>query len=174
MRGVTYEKERNRYRCYHTTLKGKVLQPKFELEYNAVWEKVNLCADDGCFPFTKRKRERGDASLLPIGLTITLARKGHKSAVEANLPTGDSTAKASFAYGHIRTLEQAVIDATWMRYDHCWTRLMEELKPFGPMKQSVLDKLAASTRAETESQLSVYLNDLKATQRSVETDAVPA
>jgi|GEM_PF-1372290 len=46
IRGVSYEEPRDRWRCFHRRLGKPTLQLRFDNQYDAVWKKIELCADD--------------------------------------------------------------------------------------------------------------------------------
>lgn len=45
IRGVSYEEPRDRWRCYHRRFGKPILQIRFDNQYDAVWKKIELCAD---------------------------------------------------------------------------------------------------------------------------------
>lgn len=50
IRGVSYEEKRDRWRCFHRRPGKPTLQMRFDNQYDAVWKKIELCADEGIFP----------------------------------------------------------------------------------------------------------------------------
>ena len=46
IRGVSYEEKRDRWRCFHRRFGKPVLQLRFDNQYDAVWKKIELCADE--------------------------------------------------------------------------------------------------------------------------------
>ncbi len=66
IRGVSYDKPRDRWRCFHRRFGKPTLQLRFDNQYDAVWKKIELCADEGIFPFVKTVKE--SVITLPVGL----------------------------------------------------------------------------------------------------------
>ena len=58
MRGVSYESARDRWRCFHRR-GNRTFQLRFPTEREAFRKKIELCAEEGVFPYGKSKKEKG-------------------------------------------------------------------------------------------------------------------
>ena len=96
MRGVSYEEKRDRWRCFHVS-GARTFQPRFPSEREAFWKKIELCADDGVFLFSKSVKEgnknaqssKTGISNLPVGIREHFSKSRNRWRVIAHLPNGD-------------------------------------------------------------------------------------
>jgi hypothetical protein len=78
MRGVTRQKEQNRYKVTHPIGDGKYHQLYFQGEKEAILVKLEFCILDKMTPNCRKKKSRAsDASDLPTGIRESL-RRGKK------------------------------------------------------------------------------------------------
>ena len=156
IRGVSYEEPRDRWRCFHRRLGKPTLQLRFHNQYDAVWKKIELCADEGTFPFVKTVKESD--TTLPVGLRYGRYGPTARPFVGAILPVKNSSKLMPFYYRdyHFDSLFQAVKDAGQCRFEYCMQRLSKELAHFPPAKQSVIHKLERNAQNRLHQELELW------------------
>ena len=133
MRGVTYEEKRNRWRCFHVS-GARTFQPRFPTEREAFWKKIELCADDGVFPFSKSVKEGNKNA------------QSSKSGI-SNLP------EYRYKDGDCESRERVIRQAAWDRYEHCKARIEKEAERQAPVNKSLLERLFENTEVALQTEL---------------------
>ncbi len=156
IRGVSYEEPRDRWRCFHRRLGKPTLQLRFHNQYDAVWKKIELCADEGTFPFVKTVKESD--TTLPVGLRYGRYGPTARPFVGAILPVKNSSKLMPFYYRDydFDSLFQAGNDAGQRRFEYCMQRLSKELAHFPPAKQSVIHKLERNAQNRLHQELELW------------------
>ncbi|WP_394222705.1 hypothetical protein [Alteromonas gracilis] len=164
MRGVSYDGKRERWRCFHVS-GNRTFQPRFSSEHEAFWKKIELCADDGVFPFTKSVKEGNKnpksrisgISYLPVGVREHFSKSGNCWRVIAHLPDGEagkeSTKEYRYEDGDYVNRERVIRQAAWDRYEHCKGRIMKESARQTPVNKSLLNRLFETTEVALQTEL---------------------
>lgn len=159
MNGITFDEARNRWRCFHKTRSGRVLQPRFPTEYEAVWHKLFLCAQDGYLPYGKHVKEGAksgkgqEISRLPVGVRETWSKRKQVNLVVASVPSGISSRSIEYRYRTEDERQAAITKATWDRFELCWNHLLQEVEKHRPIKDDVIVALEKSVTDETQREL---------------------
>ena len=164
MRGVSYEEKRDRWRCFHVS-GARTFQPRFPSEREAFWKKIELCADDGVFPFSKSVKEgnknaqssKTGVSNLPVGIREYFSKSRNRWRVIAHLPNGDvdqnSTKEYLYEDGDYESRERAIRQAAWDKYEHFKVRVVKEAQRQAPVNKSLLVRLFETTEVALQTEL---------------------
>lgn len=159
MNGITFDEARNRWRCFHKSRSGRIVQPRFPTEYEAVWHKLALCAKDGCLPYGKRVKEGAKAgasnsiSPLPVGVRESWSERRQVHLVVMSVPAEVSSRSKEYRYRTKEERETVIKLATWDRFELYWTHLLQELQKYRPIKSEVIEALEASVVEATQGEL---------------------
>lgn len=164
MRGVSYEEKRDRWRCFHVS-GDRTFQPRFPSEREAFWKKIELCADDGVFPFSKSVKEgsknsqstKSGISNLPVGIREYFSKSKNRWREIAHLPNGDvdqdSTKEYRYEDGDCESRERVIRQAAWDRYEHCKARIVREAERQAPLNKALLNRLFENTEVALQTEL---------------------
>ena len=164
MRGVSYEEKRDRWRCFHVS-GDRTFQPRFPSEREAFWKKIELCAGDGVFPFSKSVKEgsknsqstKSGISNLPVGIREYFSKSKNRWRVIAHLPNGDvdqdSTKEYRYEDGDCESRERVIRQAAWDRYEHCKARIVREAERQAPLNKALLNRLFEKTEVALQIEL---------------------
>ena len=159
MNGITFDEARNRWRCFHKSRSGRIVQPRFPTEYEAVWHKLALCAKDGYLPYGKHVKEgaklgeRKDISSLPVGVRESWSERKQVHLVMVSVPLAVSSRAIEYRYRTDEERQAVIIQATWDRFELCWNHLLKELRKHRPLKDDVLAALEKSVTEATQGEL---------------------
>ena len=159
MKGVSFEQDRQRWRCFHRS-DNQVHQPRFPTKYEAVWKKIELCANDGTFPYTKSVKEgpKSDTdsktiNTLPIGIREHYSKSKQSMLIIASLPLASGYRNKEYRYTNPDDRELIIKQATWERFECCWQRLLAETKHYSPVKKNLLETLRKAAELRTQAEL---------------------
>lgn len=161
MRSISFDSERNRWRCFHTR-GNKVLQPRFPTEREAFIRKLELCAEDGVFPYGKKKKESGKTgertkAKLPVGVKEYISSK-RQNVIVASLPTDGKEKTKEFSYKDNANREAVIRKAAWTRFDHFEKLLWTDAKRFSPVSHALVEKLIYNASTKLQNDLNGIFN----------------
>ena len=160
IRGVSYEDPRDRWRCCHRRSGKPILQLRFDNQYDAVWKKIELCADEGTFPFVKTVKQSD--TTLPVGLRYGRYGPTARPFVGAILPCGGTSEFIPFYYDPNNTgsFIDAVKHALTLRFEHCMKRLINEVQHFKPIQKNIIARLERNVRERFEKELMSWVSSI--------------
>lgn len=157
MRGITYEKERERWRCYHKS-GNRVFQPRFSTQRDAFWKKIEFCVGDGIFPYGKNVKEGCKSKSKPIGALPVGIREYQSSSkgcwlIIASIGSGEEGWNKEYRYRNESERELIIRKATWERFEQLKYRLLSDAESFAPVKHSLINALLEAAEQRTQASL---------------------
>ena len=160
MRGVSYESARDRWRCFHRR-GNRTFQLRFPTEREAFRKKIELCAEEGVFPYGKSKKEKGKGitegsgtlSTLPVGIIESFSNSKRRRIITAGWSTEEGFKQIEFRCSNDADRERIIRHATWTRFERLWERLLREANRFGPVDKKCLERLRTKSEKRIQAEL---------------------